>query len=53
MSGAYGSNGGTEEVHIVLFWENLIEEPFGRPRHKWEDNMKMDFKEVGWGHDLD
>jgi hypothetical protein len=21
----------------------------GRPRHKWEDNIKMDLREVGWG----
>ena len=20
--------------------------PFGRPRHRWEDNIRMDFKEV-------
>jgi hypothetical protein len=23
--------------------------PLGRPRHRWEDNIKMDFEEVGWG----
>ena len=22
--------------------------PLGRPRHRWEDNIKMDFQEVGW-----
>jgi hypothetical protein len=22
---------------------------FGRPRHKWDDNIKMDLQEVGWG----
>jgi hypothetical protein len=22
--------------------------PFGRPRHKWEVNMKMDLQEVEW-----
>jgi hypothetical protein len=21
----------------------------GRPRRRWEDNIKMDFQEVGWG----
>ena len=21
----------------------------GRPRHRWEDNIKMDLHEVGWG----
>ena len=23
--------------------------PLGRPRHRWEDNIKMDFQEVGCG----
>ena len=23
--------------------------PLGRPRHRWEDNIKMDFEEVGRG----
>ena len=23
--------------------------PVGRPRHRWEDNIKMDFEEVGCG----
>jgi len=23
--------------------------PLGRPRHRWEDNIKMDLKELGWG----
>jgi hypothetical protein len=27
--------------------------PLGRPRHRWENNIKMDLREVGWGHELD
>jgi hypothetical protein len=23
--------------------------PLGRLRHRWEDNIKMDLQEVGWG----
>jgi hypothetical protein len=23
--------------------------PLGRPRHRWEDNIKIDLEEVGWG----
>jgi len=23
--------------------------PLGRPRHSWDDNIKMDLQEVGWG----
>jgi hypothetical protein len=26
--------------------------PLGRPRRIWEDNIKMDLREVGWG-DMD
>jgi hypothetical protein len=26
--------------------------PLGRPRRRWEDNIKMDLREVGWGVDL-
>jgi hypothetical protein len=26
--------------------------PLERPRHRWEDNIKMDLREVGWG-DID
>ena len=22
--------------------------PLGRPRHRWEDNIKMDIQEAGW-----
>ena len=24
----------------------------GRLRHRWENNIKMDLQEVGWGMDL-
>jgi hypothetical protein len=23
--------------------------PLGRPRHRWEDNLIMDLREIGWG----
>jgi hypothetical protein len=25
--------------------------PLGRPRRRWEDNIRMDVQEVGWGMD--
>jgi hypothetical protein len=25
--------------------------PLGIPRHRWEDNIKMDLQELGWGMD--
>jgi hypothetical protein len=27
--------------------------PLERPRRRWKDNIKMDIREVGWGHRLD
>ena len=27
--------------------------PRGRPRHRWEDNIKMDLQEVGCGGEMD
>jgi hypothetical protein len=27
--------------------------PLERPRRRWEDNIKMDIREVGWRHELD
>jgi hypothetical protein len=27
--------------------------PLRRPRRRWEDNIKVDIREVGWGHRLD
>jgi hypothetical protein len=31
-------------------WENLKErDPCGRPRRRWEDNIKVDRQEVGCG----
>jgi hypothetical protein len=26
-----------------------VKRPLGRPRHKWENNIKMDLQEVGCG----
>jgi hypothetical protein len=26
-----------------------VRRPLGRPRRRWEDNIKMDLREVGWG----
>jgi hypothetical protein len=23
--------------------------PLGRPRRRWADNIKLDFREIGWG----
>ena len=36
-------------VHRVLVGNPEGKRPLGRPRRRWEDNIKMDLQEVGWG----
>jgi hypothetical protein len=39
-------------VYSVLVGKPEGKRPLGRPRHRWEDNIKMDFQEMGcWGID--
>jgi len=33
----------------VLMWKPEGKRPLGRPRRRWEDNIKMDLQEVGCG----
>ena len=34
-------------VQRVLVGKHEGKRPLGRPRHRWEDNIKMDLQEVG------
>jgi hypothetical protein len=36
-------------VHRVLVGRPKGKRPLGRPRRRWEDNIKMDFQEIGVG----
>jgi len=44
-----GSMYGGGEMYTGVWWENLRERPLGKPRHRWEDNIKMDLQEVRCG----
>jgi len=37
-------------VHRVLVEKPKGKRPLGRPRRRWEDNIKMDLQEVGGGY---
>ena len=37
-------------VHRVLMGKPEGKRPLGRPRRRWEGNIKMDLQEVGGGH---
>jgi hypothetical protein len=36
-------------IYRVLVGKREGKRPLGRPRHRWEDNIKMDLQEVGCG----
>ena len=41
-------------VYRVLVWKPEGKRPLGRPRRRWEDNIKMDLRGSGmWGRGLD
>ena len=42
----YGERTGACRVSVGKPEGNI---PLGRPRPRWEDNIKMDLQEVGWG----
>jgi hypothetical protein len=36
-------------MHSMLVGKPEGKRPLGRPRHRWEDNIKIDLREVGGG----
>jgi hypothetical protein len=49
-----------ETTHLVIMGEKRTayrilvgkpeeKRPLGRPRRRWEDNIRMDLREIGWG----
>jgi hypothetical protein len=36
-------------AYRALMWKPEGRRPLRRPRRRWEDNIKMDNREVGWG----
>ena len=41
--------GERRDVYRVLVGKPERKEPLGRPRHRWENNIKMDLQKVGCG----
>ena len=48
---ACGTMGEGRGVHRVLVGKPEGKRPLGRPRRRWEENIKMDLQEVGGGED--
>jgi len=40
--------GQIRNVYKILIRKSERKKPLGRPRHRWEDNIRMDCREIGW-----
>ena len=49
MGGSCNAHEGGESVYRVLAGKPGGKRPLGRPRRRWQDNIRMDFREVGCG----
>jgi hypothetical protein len=49
MGGAYSTYVEGRGVYRVLVGKPEGKRPLGRPRHRWEDTVRMDLQEVGCG----
>ena len=45
--------GKKRRVYRVLLGKPEGKRPFGRPSHRWDDNIKMDLQDGMWGYGLD
>jgi hypothetical protein len=53
LAGHVARLGERRGAYRVLVGKREGKLPPGRPRRRWEDNIKMDLQEAGWGHGLD
>jgi hypothetical protein len=49
MGGECSADGEERGVYRVLVGKPEGKRPLGRPRRRWEDNIRMDLQEVGCG----
>jgi hypothetical protein len=48
-TGFFYSMGEVRGAYNILVGRPEGRRPLGRPRHRWEDNIKMDLREIGFG----
>jgi hypothetical protein len=52
--GRIGSTyGERSDLYMTFVGKTEGRRQLGRPRPRWEDNIKMGRREMGWGHGLD
>ena len=53
MGGHVERMGEVRGAYSVLVGKPEGKRPLGRPRPRWDDNIKVDLHEVGWEHGQD
>jgi hypothetical protein len=41
--------GEKRNAYRILVGKPEGKRPLGRPRHRWEENIRMDLREIAWG----
>jgi hypothetical protein len=49
MGRACSTNGEKRNAYRILVGKPEGKRLLGRPRRRWKDNIRMDFREIGWG----
>jgi hypothetical protein len=49
LAGHVAGMGEERKVYSVLVGKPEGKKPFGRPRRRWEDEIRMDLGGTGWG----
>jgi hypothetical protein len=52
-AGHVARTGEKRGAYTILVGRSEGMRPLGKPRRRWENNIKMDLQDVGWGHELD
>jgi hypothetical protein len=48
MGGACSTHEAKRNAYRILVGEPEGKRPLGGPRRRWEDNIRMDLREIGW-----
>jgi hypothetical protein len=49
LAGHVARTGAKRNAYRILVGKPEGKRPLRRPRHRWEDNITMDLREIGWG----
>jgi hypothetical protein len=49
MGRACSTNGEKRNSCRIFVGKPEVKRPLGRPRHRWQNNIKVDFRQIGWG----